>query len=113
MNLNKNKIQILVAFTVLLMMLPSISAATIQEESEAKEEGIVDAEGIRQWNTEEQAYKVLDIRAVAEFQFTGHPTGAVNIPMMFWDPIQKWTANEKFLDEIKKSFKEKDYLVLM
>lgn len=49
--------------------------------------------------------KILDVRSQAEFIFVGHPVGAVNIPLQFWDSsTYEWSANPDFDAKVLAAF---------
>jgi len=55
---------------------------------------------------------IVDVRTEAEFAFVGHPVGAVNVPLLRFDPKTYGMApNPKFLDEIRARFSPEDTLL--
>src|SRR6266446_1057891 len=57
-------------------------------------------------------YQYIDVRTEGEFA-AGHPEGAVNIPVVFPDPVTRQMAvNREFLPTIEKHFARDARLVL-
>jgi rhodanese-related sulfurtransferase len=57
---------------------------------------------------------LVDVRTEAEFAFVGHPVGAVNVPLMRFDPKTYGMApNPKFLEEIRARFSPDDTLLMI
>jgi rhodanese-related sulfurtransferase len=53
----------------------------------------------------EEGAVILDVRTQAEFVFVGHPVGAVNIPLQFWDETTyAWSENPDFDARVRKRF---------
>lgn len=72
--------------------------------STAQEINHIDAEGIRAWMEEGRQFRILDVRTVAEFHFVGHPVGAVNVPLRFWDWVSGMQSNPDFLEDVNVRF---------
>jgi rhodanese-related sulfurtransferase len=57
--------------------------------------------------------QLVDVRTEAEFAFVGHPTGAVNVPLLRFDPsTYGMTPNMDFVQEIQERFPA-DHTLLM
>jgi len=57
---------------------------------------------------------LVDVRTEAEFAFVGHPVGAVNVPLLRFDPKTYGMApNPRFLDEIRARFSPGDSLLVI
>ncbi|NNE37704.1 MAG: rhodanese-like domain-containing protein, partial [Gammaproteobacteria bacterium] len=41
---------------------------------------------------------LLDVRSKMEFDYVGHPTGAINVP---WQNPPDWQLNLDFLDQVR------------
>lgn len=73
--------------------------------------------------TPEEAYNLLqknsmavllDVRTQAEYVFVGHPNGAVNIPIEFWDEnTYKWSQNPDFDGKVKKRITRETPIITM
>jgi rhodanese-related sulfurtransferase len=64
--------------------------------------------------TQKPAAYLVDVRSVAEYVLVGHPTMAVNVPLSFWDDRQaNFTANDNFLQDLKRRFQPDDTLIFM
>jgi rhodanese-related sulfurtransferase len=48
----------------------------------------------------DEQYTYLDVRSVPEFE-AGHPAGAINIPLMHFNPGVGMTPNQDFLDVVE------------
>jgi len=86
--------------TTVLSLLLLAALAGAQEQAIST----VDPDTVLSWISEGKTFEVLDVRTRAGFVFIGHPEGAFNIPLMFWDPETGWSKNEKFIDEVKSVF---------
>ena len=42
--------------------------------------------------------RLIDVRSRVEFEFVGHPIGAVHVP---WKEFPDWSENPAFVDEVK------------
>jgi len=80
---------------------------------QSQEINSVDAETIRTWLDAAEEFRVLDVRSVAEFVFVGHPEGAVNVPLMFWDSETGMTSNERFLEDVTARFDTDETIVVI
>jgi rhodanese-related sulfurtransferase len=57
---------------------------------------------------------IVDVRSVAEYFLIGHPVGAFNIPLTFWNEKEhSFDPNESFLEDIKARFKVTDVLIFI
>ena len=57
---------------------------------------------------------LVDVRTEAEFAYVGHPVGAVNVPLLRFDPkTYGMAANPKFIDEIRARFSPDDTLLMI
>jgi rhodanese-related sulfurtransferase len=72
------------------------------------------------WHAETNKIKILDVRTPGEYVFIGHAPMAANIPIEFFKDgidLKKMKPvmllNEKFVDEVKKKFKEADTIMIM
>lgn len=71
----------------------------------------VDAETIREWDREERAYVLLDIRSEGEFDSDGHAPGAVLHPYSIYDRDPE--RNRAFMEEVKAAFDRDATIVLL
>ena len=77
-------------------------------------------EAFTKWHAEPNKIKILDVRTPCEYIFVGHAPMATNIPIEFFKDginLEKMKPvmllNEKFVDEVKKKFKETDTILVM
>ncbi len=60
---------------------------------------------------------ILDVRTIGEYVFVGHPTMAVNIPLLFLKPgvtlmnRPVMPANEKFVAQVTERFRKNDTIL--
>lgn len=47
---------------------------------------------------------VLDVRSTMEYEYVGHPVGAVNVP---WKEPPDWQVDPGFVAKVRKAFSEK------
>ena len=59
----------------------------------------------------EQGWRYVDVRSVPEFE-QGHPSGALNIPLMHFEPGRGMTPNAEFLLVFKGIFAPDDKLII-
>jgi len=60
------------------------------------------------------AFRLVDVRSIAEYYFVGHPEMAANVPLTFWDEkAQTLVRNERFIDDLKARYKPQDTLVFI
>jgi rhodanese-related sulfurtransferase len=81
---------------------------------------ITAGEAFAKWQAEPATTKILDVRTPGEYAFVGHPDMAINIPVkLYTGGIDSETLkpemvmNDKFVDEVKKQFKETDTIMVM
>ncbi len=57
---------------------------------------------------------ILDVRTRAEFVFVGHPKGAVNIPLLYWDEMKgQMVPNPDFLSMVEDRFPKDTPLIVI
>ena len=57
---------------------------------------------------------IVDVRTEAEFAYVGHPVGAVNIPLLRFDPQSYgMTPNPDFVDQVRERFSPDDTLLMI
>jgi rhodanese-related sulfurtransferase len=47
---------------------------------------------------------VLDVRSKVEFDYVGHPVGAVHVP---WQEFPAWQADPQFVDKVRRRLAER------
>ncbi len=47
---------------------------------------------------------LLDVRSKMEFDYVGHPVGALNVP---WQSPPKWQLNPDFLEDVRRELKSR------
>jgi len=63
---------------------------------------------------EDSRVVLLDVRSRAEYFFIGHPAGAVNIPLKFWDEdVYDWFQNPDFGDKVQERFTKDTPIIAM
>ena len=80
---------------------------------QSQEVNSVNAETVRAWIDAGTEFRVLDVRSVAEFVFIGHPDGAINVPLMFWNRETGMTPNERFLEDVMARFDTDETIVVI
>ncbi|MCF6245905.1 MAG: hypothetical protein L3J69_00960 [Desulfobacula sp.] len=72
------------------------------------------------WQVNPDKIKILDVRTPGEYIFVGHAPMAVNIPLKFLNKSVNlltmkisMTANENFIEEVRKKFKKTDTIFVM
>jgi rhodanese-related sulfurtransferase len=64
--------------------------------------------------TKNPAFRLVDVRSIAEYYFVGHPEMAANVPLTFWDEkAQTLVRNERFLDDLKTRYKPEETLIFI
>ncbi|OGD20462.1 MAG: hypothetical protein A2W03_01975 [Candidatus Aminicenantes bacterium RBG_16_63_16] len=64
--------------------------------------------------TKNPAFRLVDVRSIAEYYFVGHPEMAANVPLTFWDEkAQTLVRNERFMDDLKARYKPQETLVFI
>lgn len=53
---------------------------------------------------------LIDVRTKIEYDFVGHPSGAIHIP---WKEAPDWGLNLQFVEEVKKTVPDTDAPVLL
>lgn len=48
---------------------------------------------------------LLDVRSKVEFDYVGHPTGALNVP---WKEFPDWAENPRFVEEVRAALGDDD-----
>jgi rhodanese-related sulfurtransferase len=57
---------------------------------------------------------ILDVRTQAEYVFVGHPAGAVNLPLEFWDAAgNRWSDNADFDAQVQARLDKDRAVILM
>ncbi len=57
---------------------------------------------------------ILDVRTRAEFVFVGHPKGAVNIPLLYWDEMKgQMVPNPDFMSMVEARFSKDTPLIVI
>lgn len=112
--IHRTLLAVLLAFT---MTLPLASPwAEAQEPKRMKS-----IEAFDMLNTVPDTY-LIDVRTQAEYQFVGHPAKAYNFPYLFLTnqfnkdgekPRYQLTKNRAFLEQIAKTFKKTDNLLIL
>jgi len=46
---------------------------------------------------------LLDVRSKVEFDYVGHPSGAVNVP---WQEAPEWSVDPEFVDKVRVRLRE-------
>lgn len=110
MERTKYKIGLVRAAIILLVMGAFFAAAPIKAQDEDKV-AYVGPDMVKSWIEEGKQFTVLDVRTPAEFEFVGHPVGALNIPLEFWNSETSWSENPEFADEVKESL-DKDATII-
>jgi rhodanese-related sulfurtransferase len=60
------------------------------------------------------AVRLVDVRSIAEYYFTGHPETAANVPLTFWDEkTMSLLSNDHFTEDIKARFQPQQTLVFI
>ncbi len=60
------------------------------------------------------AFRLVDVRCIAEYYFVGHPEMAANVPLTFWDEkAQTLVKNEHFIDDLKARYKPQETLIFI
>ncbi len=117
-------IRSLLPITAMILLLGFVAtswAETTLPEKKQTELGlyITASEAFAKWQAEPTT-KILDVRTPGEYAFVGHPDMAINIPVKNYaggmDPETSkplMVLNEKFVEEVKKQFKETDTIMVM
>ncbi len=112
---------LIVSFLIMGFSITSFAGSSLPEKKQTDLGLYVTAkEAYAKWHADPDKVKILDVRTPGEYVFVGHAPMAVNIPIKFLKadvdlkkkkPVMP--LNDKFVDEVKKKFKETDTIMIM